>query len=233
MVCILIVSIVFPLLLCRRLCCLLWRGLLYPVLQGCLLLLLFCISCFFPIHLYPLMFIFCFSGSLVSVINAIWALVACSIDSRLLIFPFIPLTLHVTIIRFLFFLIRFHVLLFLAFYCYFLPAVPFLLVCFFLLLVLVGRRYCVVLFVIFPFVFFLGVIIITVFGPKVTVFFLPGCGLWYRSDVVFVSLLVLGLGILCFIGLVFVSFYWLYFALLSISIASSSSLSVGLLYFSS
>ena len=61
------------------------------------------------------MFIFCFSGSLVSVISAIWALAACSIDSRLLIFPFIPLTLHVTIVRFLFFLIRFLLLLFLAF----------------------------------------------------------------------------------------------------------------------
>ena len=74
---------------------------------------------FFPIHLYPLMFIFCFSGSLVSVISAIWALVACSIDSRLFIFPFIPLTLHVTIVRFLFFLIRFLLLLLLALLLFF------------------------------------------------------------------------------------------------------------------
>ena len=38
----LVVSIVFPLLLCRCLCCLLWRVWLFPVLQGCLLLLQFC-----------------------------------------------------------------------------------------------------------------------------------------------------------------------------------------------
>ena len=70
---------------------------------------------FFPIHLYPLIFIFCFSFGLVSVMSAIWIFSASSRDSRLLIFPFIPLTLIAAIVRFLFFLIFF--LLFFCFWC--------------------------------------------------------------------------------------------------------------------
>ena len=127
----------------------------------------------FPIHLYPLMFIFVFSGSLVSVISAIWVWVGCNIDSRLLIFPFIPLTLHVTIVRFLFFLIRFLLLLFLAFVLLLFSSccsplvglfIPIVSTCWSSLLL-----WLFLLWV--PLLFVLGVIVITVFGPKVAVFF--------------------------------------------------------------
>ena len=60
---------------------------------------------FFPIHLYPLIFTFWFSFSVVSVISAIWIFSDSSRDSRLFIFPFSPFTLIVAIERFLFFLI--------------------------------------------------------------------------------------------------------------------------------
>ena len=68
----------------------------------------------FPIHLYPLIFTFCFSFSLVSVKSAIWIFSDSSRDSRLFIFPFSPFTLIVAIVRFLFFLILFSFMSFLV-----------------------------------------------------------------------------------------------------------------------
>ena len=72
---------------------------------------------FFPIHLYPLIFTFCFSFSLVSVISAIWIFSDSSNDSRLFIFPFSPLTLIVAMVRFLFFLIFVLLRFFFSWFC--------------------------------------------------------------------------------------------------------------------
>ena len=64
-------------------------------------------SLFFPIHLYPLMFILSFPGSLVSVIRAIPIFSDCRRFSRLVIFPFMPFILMAAMVSVLFFLILF------------------------------------------------------------------------------------------------------------------------------
>ena len=62
-------------------------------------------SLFFPIHLYPLILIISFPGSMVSVIRAISMFSDCRRDPRLFIFPLIPFILMAAIDSDLFFLI--------------------------------------------------------------------------------------------------------------------------------